>query len=310
MKTGLILYLSCVLFGFAVPMAEARIWTDSTGRYTLEAEVVDFDDHTVILQRADHDLAAIPIDRLSSDDQDYLNSKAAKDMVHEWTGGCQTWTLRDGQEIVGRIVDHANRKVTVQRRRGRIYVNDRVMEHLPQFYQDLIPNIVAQQEGLRRADRRSLESWLVRQRGRPRTFHVEGVVLESENGDEFPLPFFLFAESDQDLLQQGWNEWLAAQSSDDYQVHEDQAFLLRTLAAARQRDSQVKREIAQMQLTLQTVQAGITTVWEVTLYPTAGHNGPPRWVVVAGRDSRQATENALRDFPGYVVGPVRRVAGR
>jgi hypothetical protein len=299
-----------MILGFAMPIAEARTWTDSTGRYTLEAELVDFNDHQVVVQRADHELAAIPIDNLSSEDREYLNSAVAKEKIQNSTGGLQTWTLRDGGRLVGRIVGYANRDVTLQRRRGRIYVNDRALENLPQFYQDVIPKFVAQQEGLQRADGRSLETWLVRQRGQPRTFHVEGVMLESENGDEFPLPFFLFAEKEQELLKQGWDEWQAAQSSDDLQLHEDQAFLLRSLAAARQRDSQVKREIAQMQLKLQAVQAGVTTLWEVTLYPPAGHSGPPQWVVVAGRDSRQATENALRDYPGFGVGPIRRVAGR
>ena len=44
-----------------------------------------------------------------------------------------------------------------------------------------------------------------------------------------------------------------------------------------------------MQLTMQTIQAGVTSLWEVTLYPAAGQGGPPLWVVVTGRDSNQAT---------------------
>jgi SLA1 homology domain 1, SHD1 len=310
MRLGVILCSACALIGIATPESEARTWTDSTGRYTLEAELVDFNDHMVILQRADHESVALPIDALSVEDQVFLNSKAAQDFVHNSTGGFQTWTLRDGTKVVGRIVDYADHDITLQRRRGRIYVNDRVLKNLPKFYQDLIPKIVAQQEGLQRADRRSLESWLVRQRGEPRTFHVKGVVLEAENGDEFSLPFFLFAESDQTLLKQGWDLWLATLGGDDYRAHEDQAFLLKSLAAARQHDRQVKREIAQLQLKLQAIQAGVTSLWEVTLYPSAGHHRPPQWVVVTGRDSRQATENALKDNPGYVAGPVRRVAGR
>ena len=49
-----------------------------------------------------------------------------------------------------------------------------------------------------------------------------------------------------------------------------------------------------MQLKLQAVQAGVTSLWEVTLYPAAGQGGPPQWVVVPGRDSRQATAAAFR----------------
>ena len=81
-------------------------------------------------------------------------------------------------------------------------------------------------------------------------------------------------------------------------------------AAARQHDAQVRREIAMMQLKLQAVEAGVTSLWEVTLYPDRGNNSPPQWVVVPGRDSRQATANALAQNLGFVAGPVRRIAPR
>ncbi|MFO0792406.1 MAG: hypothetical protein U0805_23340, partial [Pirellulales bacterium] len=122
------------------------------------------------------------------------------------------------------------------------------------------------------------------------------------------LPFFLFSDEDQQLLKPGWKDWLAL-PADDFSGHDDNAFLLQAWAAAHQHDAQVKREIAMTQLKLQAVQAGLTSLWEVTLHPPAGHWGRSQWVVVPGRDSRQATENAIRQFPGYLAGPVRRVTG-
>jgi hypothetical protein len=289
-------------------LAEARLWTDSTGRYTLEAELVTMNDRSVVLQRADHELVAVPIDQLSEADREYLQSQSAAELARQATEPLQTWTLVDGTQLVGRIVDYTVRDVTLQRRRGRIYVNDRVLENLPEFYQRIVPQIVAHFENLHRADRQSLESWLVRQRGQPRTFRVEGVVLETETGDEFAVPFFLLSADELGVLQPGWEEWLAAHGGNDYDALADHAFLLQSLAAARQRDRQVQRQVAMMNLQLQAVQAGLTSLWEVTLYPPAGRGGRPQWVVVPGRDSRQATQNALAKFPGYVVGPIRRVA--
>ena len=128
--------------------------------------------------------------------------------------------------------------------------------------------------------------------------------------DEFAVPFFLFSEADLKLLQPGWDEWLAARGKRDYESEDDQSFFLRSLAAARQQDAELQREIALMQLTMQTIQAGVTSLWEVTLYPAAGQGGPPLWVVVTGRDSNQATFAALEKNPGYVAGPVRRVSRR
>lgn len=301
--------LSLLFMATGAAAVMARTWTDSTGRYTLDADLIAFSDTTVVLQRADHELVAVPIEQLSAKDREFLKSPEGGRLAQNALGGEQTWNLRNGAKLVGRIVDYASRDITIQRRRGRIYVNDRVFDNLPDFYQQLLPQIVADSEGLQRPDRRALEAWLVRQRGEARTFHVDGVVLETPNGDEYAVPFGLFSEADLKLLKGRWNDWLAAQKGDDYASQGERAFLLRSLAAARQRDQQVQREIAQMQLKLQAVAAGVTSLWEVTLYPSSGQGGPPLWVVVPGRDSRQATAAALAQNPGYVAGPVRRVAG-
>ena len=92
----------------------------------------------------------------------------------------------------------------------------------------------------------------------------------------------------------GFDEWLAAQRSDNYDQQEDLAFLLQSLAAARHRDQMVQREIALLNLKLQAVAAGVTSLWEVSLYPPVGHGGRPVWVVVPGRNSDQAAVAALR----------------
>ena len=59
---------------------EARVWTDATGQYTIEAELVAYDDDQVILQRnADSELGAVDVNKLSAEDRGYLATKEAKD---------------------------------------------------------------------------------------------------------------------------------------------------------------------------------------------------------------------------------------
>jgi len=297
-----------LLFAAITSPASARLWTDSTGRYTLDADLVSVNDANVVLKRADHEMVAIPIDQLSKQDRKYIQSQEANDLSAKSLSGDQTWTLRDGTKLVGRIVGFASRDTTLQRRRGRIYVNDRVLGNLPEFYQTLIPKIVAQHANLKWNSQFSLESWLIRQRGQAVTFHLDGVVLETENGDEYGVPFELFTDEDQKLFKGGWDEWKAAHGGSDFSAQENHTFLLRSLAAERQRDQQVQRQIAFMQLKLQAVEAGLTSLWEVTLYPAAGQAGRPRWTVVPGRDSRQATVTALAQNPGFTAGPVRRIS--
>jgi hypothetical protein len=290
--------------------ASARLWTDATGRYTIEADLVTFNDEQVVLQREDGELGAVEVEKLSDADREYLQSKEADETVRKTTGDLQTWRLRSGNQVVGRIVDYARREVTLQRRRGKIYVNDRVFENLPEIYQLMLPRVVNHFEKVNPENERGLRAWLVRQRGQARTFTVEGVVFELENGDEYVVPFFLFSDEDIEILKSGWEEWLAANHEKDYDRRDDQAFMLESLAAARQNDAEIKRRIATLQLGLQAVEAGVTSLWEVTLYPGRGMAGAPLWVVVPGRDSRQATNNALAQNPGYVAGPVRRVSRR
>ena len=56
----------------------AREWTSSTGAFTVEAELVDFEDGKVRLRKADGKVLTLPIDRLSKADQQYLEQLQAK----------------------------------------------------------------------------------------------------------------------------------------------------------------------------------------------------------------------------------------
>jgi hypothetical protein len=291
-------------------LSSARPWSDKSGEYELEADLISFDDEFVVLRRADKELAALEIANLSDADRDYLKSQEAKDSKANAFAAPQEWSLTSGQTLKGKVVDFADRDVTIDRRRGRIFVNDRLINNLPDFYRNLIPQIVSHEKKLSLADGRALRRWLIDQGDEPQVFHVQGVVIEDDKGDEFAVPFFLFSEADLKLLQPSWDEWLAAHGKRDYESEDDQGFFLRSLAAARQQDAELQREIALMQLTMQTVQAGVTSLWEVTLYPKPGNGAPPLWVVVTGRDSNQATIAALEKNPGYFAGPVRRVSRR
>ena len=298
--------LGTAILATAALATTAREWTDSTGHYKINADLIAFNEERVVIQREDKELASVPIEQLSEQDREFLKSKEAEGIANRTTDAMQTWTLADGIKVVGRVVDYARREVTLQRRRGKIYVNDRHIENLPEIYQRMIPKIVAHFENIRPDN---LEAWLVRQKGQPRTFTVEGVILELENGDEYAVPFFFFSEKDLALLKPGWNRWLEAHTNEDYVQRDDEAFLLQSLASAAHRDREVDRQIALMQLNMQAALVGLTSFWEVTLYPSRGNFGPPLWVVIPARDSLQATRNALQQKPGYVAGPVRRVGG-
>lgn len=300
------LLLAASALVFTAAPGVARTWSDDSGQYTVDAELVAITDKAVVLQRGDHGLVSIDVAQLSQEDQAYLATEEAKLAADKIANKQQTWTTVGGIEIIGNVVDYVTKDVTVQRRRGKVYVNDRVFDNLPEVYQKVVPRVVAHFEGKPITDKASLESWLIHRKGQPATYHCEGFILELPTGDEYALPFFLFRDEDLAVLKPGWDHWVAVQGN--YESQSSMSDELRTLAAARQQDSAVTQQIARLQLAMQAVDAGVTSLWEVTLTPGLGVAGTPLWVVVPGRDSRQATEVALSRNPGYFAGAVRRVS--
>ncbi len=290
--------------------AHARIWKDVTGRYKLEADLVAFNDELVVLQRSSKELGSCPIEQLSEEDRAYLKSKEAFEIHDANLGKMQTWTTASGLKVVGKIVDYARRDVTVQTRRGRTYVNDKAFQNLPEVYRIMLRRVVETLEGVEVADDAALERWVRSLRGQPRTYTLEGVVMELENGDEYGVPFFLLSERDQQVLKAGYDEWLADKEKDEAEtaMQMEHSLRLQSQAAAYQQDQAMQQQIAMMRFNMEAIRTGLTSAWEVTLYPGPGTPGPPLWVVMMGRNSEVATMNALMQYPGYVRGPVRKIS--
>jgi hypothetical protein len=293
---------------------KTRKWTDSTGKYVFEADLIGQSEEMVVLQRKnkEKDLVAMPIDKLSAADREYVKTKEVEESVRRAIDQQQTWTMRSGLKVVGRIVDFGRRDLTIQRRRGRVYVNDRVLSNYPDLQQKMLPKIVNHFEKANIETTNDLERWLIPIKGEARTYTVEGVILELENGDEYGVPFFFFSEDDLRVLEPGWQRWLAA---DKMREKEDQAkaekdresFVLQAQAAAYQRDRAVNQQMKMMELELLATAAGATDLWEVHLYPARGTAAYPRTVVVPGGNSEDAKRTAMRRFPGYTAGTVAQV---
>lgn len=298
------LVLGLLGFMFFAEVAVAREWADASGHFTLAADLVSATDSLVVLKRADGNLVAIPVEKLSQADREYLKSKEAQDSARKSADQLQTWTLQSGVKLVGKVVGYGRKDVTIQRRRGRVYVNDRVFENLPELYQQIVPRVVSHFEKQPIENRAQFDSWVLQQRGKARTFTCEGVLMELESGDEYGVPFFLFAAADLKVLEPGWKEW-AAIKDDAQQQQADQQLLLQAQAQQYQQDQKRNQQIALMQLELQAFDAGLFSLWEVQLLPTAG--GRPFIAVVPGRNSDDAARMALNRNPGYTIGGIARI---
>jgi hypothetical protein len=283
----------------------AREWKDSSGKYSVEADLIAFTDDQVVLKREDGKLVTLDRNMVSAADRKFLESKEAEEIHQERASKPQIWTMKGGWKIAGHPVGYGRKEIVMQRRRGKVYVNDRVLDNLPEVYQRMLPRIVAHYEKIKLDDKDDLVTWMTKQRGQPRKFTVDGVMMELENGDEYAIPFIFFSDQDLNVLRPGWERWLASDENTTYRQRED--FLLRAQAQAYQQDRRVDQQIAAMQLIMSGVEAGVTDLWEVYLYPKPGVAALPKYVVGPARDSRQAIVQAMAKNPNYVAGPARRL---
>jgi hypothetical protein len=322
--THAVIAASTVLFLTAPAVSQsptARIWTDATGKYQWEADLIGASEDMLVLQRTNRkkDLVAVPLDKLSDADREYLRSKGAEEMMQRSSEAQQTWTMRSGLKVIGNVVDFGRRDVTIQRQRGKVYVNDRLLENLPDLQQKMLVKLVAHLENEPLESERDLKEWIAKLKGAPLTYTVEGVILELENGDRYGVPFFFFSPEDLELLEPGWQRWLAAhdrseqqaEASQDARPHPQQEiaqeeFMLQMAAQAYQRDRQINQQIQQMELGLLATAAGVTDLWEVQLFPPAGVPAYPKIVVVPGNNSGEAQRTAMQRFPGYTAGAAAR----
>jgi len=289
------------------PLA-AREWTYASGHYKTEANLIAIGDSSVVLMKKNHDLVMVPFKSLSAADLEWLKSDAAAAEAGSAGGDKQVWTTRRGLKIIGKVIDYGRRDMTIQRIRGRIYVNDQLFDNLDGVRREMIPRIVGHFEKQDIEDKKGLEAWLIKQKGEARKFTVEGVLMELQNGDIYGVPFFFFSAADLKVLEPGWQRWLAADNDREKQKQEQ--FRLEAQAKAYQADQQAQRQMMMMQIQLQGYQAGLFDLWEVQLMPGAGIVGMPMLVVVPGRNSEQAAANAIQMNPGYIAGSVAKVLRR
>jgi hypothetical protein len=294
--------------GLLPSASQARKWTDSTGQYEIEAEQIAANATTVVLKKRNHELLAMPIDKLSTQDQEYLKSQAAAQDARGSADQAQTWTMHSGLKVRGTVVGYARKDITLQRRRGNIYVSAQRLENLPEIYRRMVPKMVAHFENTPIDDEAGLEAWIVKLQGQPRTYRIEGVLLELDGGDEYGVPFFFFSDDDLKILKPGWDRWLAAVQQREEKKQGHEAFLLQAQARAYQQDRSAKQLIAMLHLDMEAYQAGQFDLWEVLLYPGPGVSGPSLSAVVPARDSRGAAKEARKRYPGYELGPISKVS--
>lgn len=304
------------LVGFLLTVSpsnvDVREWSDASGNYQVKGELIAYNSKSVVLQNEEKELISLEITDLSDADKQYLQAIRKGETRFAPPEATKTWGMKSGLKIKGRVLEFAKRQVHFDLHDGKVYVNDVLFDNLPPVYQKMVPRIVAVLERNKVENVDDLILWLKGTPGQSKTYDIEGVLFELENGDRYGIPLFFFSDIDLKALEPAWKRWVAAEKNRELQ--EQESFYLRAQSQSQSSSDsdnlQRMREIAEVQLRLQAFDAGLFDLWEVGMVPLPGNYGRPMKVVVPGRNSDQAQVAALQGNPGYRVVQVAKVRRR
>ena len=113
----------------AAASVSARKWTDSTGKFSVEAELVEVKDGNVRLKRQDDKVITVPLTKLSKADRDFLASIDKAKKKNDATKATPEEVIAAIKKLGGQVkVD--NNKAVVEVRLVGFEVADAGLEHL------------------------------------------------------------------------------------------------------------------------------------------------------------------------------------
>lgn len=102
----------------AAPMAVARTWTSRSGKYTQEAELVDFRNGEVTLSKPDGKLVNVPLVSLCDEDREYVKGQfpGIQEELFQPGSNYRQWASRNGRfTTLAEFLDYNNGTVRLQK---------------------------------------------------------------------------------------------------------------------------------------------------------------------------------------------------
>jgi hypothetical protein len=306
------LLVAAVLSTASFASAKPRTWTSANGAYKLEGELIGSNDTTAILKRRGSGrLAAVELKDLSDEDREFVK-KLSKDQSEQSSGGdpeMHTWTSREGLKIRAKTLAYGKKEYTLDRKLGAVTINGKAFSTFDPLHQKLILRVLSVLEKTSLEKESDLNQFVAGFKGQPKSYTLEGVLMELASGDQLAVPFFMFSEKDLEVLQAGWENWKKYHSDEEARARED--LMMRSEASHYQQtmaEQQQRQQLEVLKFNMAAVRTGLTSIWEVRVAPNPGVYGRPTSVMVTARDSLTATQMVLPNYPGYFMVGVRKVS--
>ncbi len=326
------------VLGSVATANESRQWKGSGDQPVVSAKYVTADDKRVVLEDETGELVILQTTQLSAVDQEYVAAKRTLKRLGEPEAGPgatvtptvtpaveasavapvpqdypSSWRLAGGAEIKGALVGFARQVFIVRRERGQIYVDAHKLGQLPVAYDLVLPTVVGTVDKTPLKDVVELEKHLAKLGGGPFEYIVDGIQVSLQGGGSITIPPEILEPNYSALVRPGFDRWLASRAEDvsaedRYATDSRERLMLDSYAQLQSNEAIRQRQFRQLELGYLSVATGITSVWEVTLLPYTAY-GYPFSVVVNARDSLQAEQLALQNYPGWQIGPTRKLSG-
>ena len=132
MKRLLTIPVVFVLVG-SVSLAAPRTWTSSNGRFTTEAELLDFKDGKAQLKKTDGKVIEVPLLSLSAEDRQYIKGQFPGVEEEQFRPGAEyrEWKSKSGKfSTLAEFLGHSDGRVQLRKLDGsEISVDDQAAQH-------------------------------------------------------------------------------------------------------------------------------------------------------------------------------------
>ncbi|OYP37734.1 SHD1 domain-containing protein [Rhodopirellula sp. MGV] len=330
---------SLAIAAFALPsvfspaLLQARQWSDQSGEYKVDADLVASDAKQVVLRTAEDGLLVFQIDQLSKQDQAFLaDSQAKANMAASKAVDTETstepsnekiplpstdssWRLIDGHAINGRLLGFGTQTLILKRRDAEVMVNNIPLKELPRAYAVILPTVIQQIDNVKIKTPADLEDHLIDLGTGPLEYDVRGIQLALPDGGKITIPPEILVSEDAAAIRPGYDRWVAAQADTVDESSRDSTGQFERLmldsygrmASNATQSNVVLNKARLMDLQLQAATAGVTDIWQVGLIPRVAYRYPTT-VVVYGQNSQAARIAAAAKYPGWQVGPIRKLS--
>lgn len=300
----------------SVSFVSAREWKDKSGKFSVQAEYLASDESQVVIRNEQDELLVVQLEELSEADRQFIREQQQE--AAGVTPQASTWNLRGGGELQGKARGFNQQKLTLERVRGDVYVNDRKLSELPEAYQRLVPRIVAQIDETTLQSREDLDKYVAKNGGGPFGYQYEGLELVLDGGVTVTVPLALLQEETAADLRPGFERWKNAQmrqtpDAEREDVEQRERLMIDSYSREQQRARAARaaranqnwsRRMKVMQLQLLAAETGLVDLWEVMLLPPNSY-GYPYYVVVPARNSLIAQRIAMQRYPGWRMVGIR-----